>query len=479
MKDNVFTEDAALNSLPVQSAFYVAKRLTVQLTQVALDFGVYWVCLGLVLSLWTSIPGVLQVERKLFLSGVFLVCFAFNSLYEFKSWMFWDEMRAVLKASVTATVIVIVALFTLRLPFSRVAIFVSAALFAPSCLVGRYFFRRLLFGLGLLKTRILIIGAGKTGELYAKKIKEHSFMSCEVVGFLDDDAAKWGTTVVDVPVLGGVEDFAEIQQNLNVGEVVVAIPSSARDLRAHILDIAGMRVKRVSYIPDMYMLTTFTASMRDVDGVPVISSSRNPVNLIKTMMDWGGALIALFLFSPIFLYVAYRIKKDDGGSVFFTQTRMGHNMVPFTMYKFRTMVPNAEQKLKEMLKDETLRQEYEISFKLKNDPRVTKIGHFLRKSSLDELPQLFNVLKGEMSLVGPRPFVPWEIETRYGEMARQIYSVKPGLTGLWQVSGRNDILDYQQSKDLDLYYTRNWSLWLDIVILFRTIQIIINADGAY
>jgi undecaprenyl-phosphate galactose phosphotransferase len=196
-------------------------------------------------------------------------------------------------------------------------------------------------------------------------------------------------------------------------------------------------------------------------------------------MNFGGALAALILFSPVFLYVAWKIKKEDGGSVFFIQTRIGHNMVPFRMYKFRTMIPDAERKLAEILKDEAVQKEYEIAFKLKDDPRVTKAGHFLRKTSLDELPQLLNVLKGEMSLVGPRPFVPWEIEPRYGEIARQIYSVKPGLTGLWQVSGRNNISDYQQSKELDLYYIRNWSPWLDVVILFRTVQILINADGAY
>jgi undecaprenyl-phosphate galactose phosphotransferase len=233
----------------------------------------------------------------------------------------------------------------------------------------------------------------------------------------------------------------------------------------------------------MYMLTTFSASIRDLDGLLVVSASQGSTNFwkntIKYIMNFGGALIALIFFSPIFLYIAYKIKKEDGGSVFFTQTRMGYNMVPFTMYKFRTMVPNAEKKLAEILKDEAVKKEYEIAFKLKNDPRITQIGHFLRKSSLDELPQLFNVLKGEMNLVGPRPFVPWEIEPRYGEMAQLIYSVKPGLTGLWQVSGRNDIPDYQQSKELDLYYVRNWTLWLDIVILFRTVQILINADGAY
>ncbi|MDR2136900.1 MAG: hypothetical protein LBO68_01305, partial [Synergistaceae bacterium] len=273
MKDKIFAQDAAaLDSLPFYAALRIAKRLTVQLTQIALDFAIYWTCLGLVLYFWASPPGIFWFERKLFLCGVYLVCFAFNSLYEFRSWMFWDELWAVLKASLTAMVIVIVSLFTLKLPFSRAAVFISTALFVPSCLLGRYLFRRLAFAWGFLKTHILLIGAGKTGELYAKKVMEHSFMSCEIMGFLDDDTTKRRTTEADLPVLGGVEDFAKVQQNLNVEEVVVAIPSGARELLARILDIVGMRVKRVSYIPDMYMLTTFSASIRDLEGLPLISA---------------------------------------------------------------------------------------------------------------------------------------------------------------------------------------------------------------
>jgi undecaprenyl-phosphate galactose phosphotransferase len=308
-------------------------------------------------------------------------------------------------------------------------------------------------------------------------------MGCKVVGFIDDDPVKVGGTVDGIPVVGRVEDFHSIRQKLNVDEVVVAIPSANRDLRVRILDIVEMSVKRVSFIPDMYMLMTFSATMRDIDGLPVISSSQgllNPVNrLIKNMTDYVGGLFALILFSPVFLYVAWKIKRDDGGDVFFKQDRVGRNMSLFKVYKFRTMINNAEKMLPELLKDEKTRQEYEIAFKLKEDPRVTKAGRFLRRSSLDELPQLFNVLKGQMSLIGPRPFVPQEIETRYGDAAGQVYRVKPGLTGLWQVSGRNDIMDFNHSRDLDLYYIHNWSVWLDMVIIMRTVQILINTHGAY
>jgi undecaprenyl-phosphate galactose phosphotransferase len=483
VKSHEAVHDISVTPISFYTFLDMVRRLSLMAGQIVVDAAIYWACLNFAASFWDIGMSDLWGERKLFFCGVFLICFFFNSLYQFKSWMFWDEMREVLKSSVTALLLIVTYLFALKLPLSRLLVFTNAALFAPTSLLGRYFFRRAAVAAGFLKTPVLIVGAGKTGELYAKKVAEHPFMGCEVIGFLDDDPAKTGSRVAGVPVLGGLEDFAEVQRDTGAEEVVVAISTASRELLARVLDVVGMRVKRVSYIPDMYMLTTFSASMRDVDGVPVVTASQGSTNLwshtVKNIMNFAGALIALVLFSPIFLYIAYRIKKEDGGPVFFTQTRTGYNMTPFTMYKFRTMIPGAERKLAEVLKDEAVKKEYEIAFKLKNDPRVTRIGHFLRKSSLDELPQLFNILKGEMSLVGPRPFVPWEIEPRYGEAARKIYSVKPGLTGLWQVSGRNDIVDYQYSKELDLYYIRNWSLWLDIVIVFRTVQVLLNADGAY
>jgi len=151
------------------------------------------------------------------------------------------------------------------------------------------------------------------------------------------------------------------------------------------------------------------------------------------------------------------------------------------MYKFRTMVPNAEQKLQEMLeKDEKLREEFYKNFKLKDDPRITKIGNFLRKSSLDEFPQFLNVIKGDMSIVGPRPVVKKEVDMYYGkEVAQRVFTVKPGITGMWQANGRSDVEDYDERISLDLYYIRNWSLWLDIVIILKTIKSVLNRSGAY
>ena len=475
----------------VSSADYLAlaisldsiKRLLLTAAQVTLDMAIYWTCLEAAQIFWGAKIPPLWVEREIFFCGVFLICFCFRSLYAFRTWMFWDEMREVLKASTAAMLVIVTYLFVFKLQISRLIMVAAVVLFVPMCLFARYCVRRLAVALGFLRVAVLVIGAGKAGELYARKVARHPFMGCQVVGFLDDDPRKLDYRVMDIPVLGRLEDFEEATCGLDVDEVIVAISTARRDLLARILNIVEMRVKRVSYIPDMYMLTTFSATMRDIDGLPMISTSQgllNPMNrLLKGVMDYCGAVVALILFSPLFLFVAWKIKKDDGGEVLFKNDRIGQNLSLFKMCKFRTMVPNAEKILEKLLEDEERRKEFEVAFKFKEDPRITKAGYFLRKTSLDELPQLFNVLRGEMSLVGPRPILKEEIALYYGEdTARQIMHLKPGITGFWQVSGRSDV-DFQQRIELNLYYIRNWSPWLDIVILFRTVQVLLNADGAY
>ena len=200
----------------------------------------------------------------------------------------------------------------------------------------------------------------------------------------------------------------------------------------------------------------------------------------KRLFDIAFSSAALLCLSPVFLIVSLLIKvKSPNGPIFFGHQRIGKDGKFFRVYKFRTMVPDAEKRLKELLdKDEETRKEFEQDFKLKNDPRIISgVGHFLRKSSLDELPQFFNSLIGNMSVVGPRPIVEDEIE-KYGKYAKKLLSVKPGVTGLWQVSGRNDI-DYNERVSLDMEYIDNQSFWLDIKIIIKTVQVMIFRKGAY
>lgn len=185
------------------------------------------------------------------------------------------------------------------------------------------------------------------------------------------------------------------------------------------------------------------------------------------------------MISPLLLWIAYRIKKEDPGPLIFAHKRIGKNGKPFSCYKFRTMVVNSDEILARYLADNPqAKEEWENNFKLKDDPRVTSIGKFLRKSSLDELPQIFNVLKGEMSLVGPRPVVQEELNRYYLDATREYCSVRPGITGLWQVSGRNDV-SYSERVAMDICYVREHSLWMDIVILYKTIGVVLGKKGAY
>jgi Undecaprenyl-phosphate galactose phosphotransferase WbaP len=199
--------------------------------------------------------------------------------------------------------------------------------------------------------------------------------------------------------------------------------------------------------------------------------------LIKRLFDISVSALLLLLLSPLFAYLIVRI-KTDGGPAFFAHERIGLDGKPFPCYKFRTMVPNAAEVLERLLREnEQARREWDETFKLKEDPRVTKIGAFLRRTSLDELPQLWNVLIGQMSLVGPRPIVEAELE-RYGDDAFYYLEARPGITGVWQVSGRSDT-DYDFRVYLDAWYVKNWSLWYDIVILVKTIRVVLNRAGAY
>lgn len=202
-------------------------------------------------------------------------------------------------------------------------------------------------------------------------------------------------------------------------------------------------------------------------------------NLVKNVFDFSLTAVGTICISPLLIYIAYRIKKEDPGPIFFAHERIGKNGKPFPCYKFRSMVTNSQEMLQQYLADNpAAKEEWEREFKLKNDPRVTPIGKILRRTSLDELPQIFNVLRGEMSLVGPRPVIQEELDKYYGETAKLYCTVKPGITGLWQVSGRSDTT-YDERVAMDESYINNRSLLGDIVILWKTIGVVALKKGAY
>ena len=243
-------------------------------------------------------------------------------------------------------------------------------------------------------------------------------------------------------------------------------------------------VKRISFIPDMGKMPLATLDVESlIDGHIVTFSFRNNLaqwynRFLKRVFDIVCTVIGLICISPILAGIAIWIYKDSPGPVIFKHRRVGKDGKEFPCYKFRSMCVDADVKLKELLEnDPEARAEWEKDFKLKNDPRITRSGAFLRRTSLDELPQLFNVLKGEMSLVGPRPIIRDEVP-KYGKFIDDFYMVRPGVTGMWQTSGRSDV-SYDERVQMDTWYVRNWNVWFDIVLIWRTIGVVLGKKGAY
>ncbi|PZA06869.1 MULTISPECIES: undecaprenyl-phosphate galactose phosphotransferase WbaP [unclassified Meiothermus] len=328
---------------------------------------------------------------------------------------------------------------------------------------------------------VLVLGAGQTGEAVVRVLRKQPALGLKPVALLDDDPAKQGREVERVPVVGGLERAGEFAR-MGVRHAVVAMPGVGRGRLLELLERHGMDFPHLILIPDLFGLSSLWVTSRDLGGVLGLEVRQKLLlpgpRLVKRAMDLG--LVMVFAL-PLLLLVALLgllIRLDSPGSLFYGHSRLGLAAIRFRAWKFRSMVQDADRKLAEYLeRHPELRAEWERDQKLKNDPRITRVGKLLRKTSLDELPQLWNVLKGEMSLVGPRPIVEEEVG-RYGPLFALYTKVRPGLTGLWQVSGRNDTT-YDERVAMDAYYVRNWSPWLDLYILARTVWVVLFGKGAY
>ena len=328
---------------------------------------------------------------------------------------------------------------------------------------------------------VMVLGAGKTGEMVVKTLKQRPSIGLKPVLVLDDDPQKHGL-LHGVPVVGGVRLAPVLARSRKIPYAIVAMPGVKRDRLLKILERYGTAFAHLLIIPDLFEFSSLWVSAKDMGGILGLEVRQRLLmpgpRLAKFSIDLAATLVGGLLLLPLIVAIAILIKLDSPGSIFYLQTRIGQGGKRFKAWKFRTMVPDAAKSLQDYLeKHPELQDAWEKDHKLRRDPRVTRIGSFLRRTSLDELPQLWNILRGEMSLVGPRPIVDEEIE-RYGNKFPLYTKVIPGLTGLWQVSGRNNIT-YQERVNLDAYYVRNWSVWLDIYILTRTIWVVVTGEGAY
>ena len=330
---------------------------------------------------------------------------------------------------------------------------------------------------------VIFVGAGKTAERALHYFQDDLGYRYHVMGFLDDNPIS--DKIPDkYKLLGKISEAEKVVENSHVQNVIITAPGMERDKLQQLITTVQPHVRNLSYVPDLIgtpmmgveAQVLFTEEILMLHLRNNLAMRRNKI--YKRIFDLVCTICGGLLILPIIAVVALLVAIDNKGNVIFAHRRIGKDGKEFPCYKFQSMVPNAQEILQDYLaKNPEARKEWEESFKLTNDPRVTKLGGFLRKTSLDELPQLWNVIKGDMSLVGPRPIVKKEIE-RYGEYFREYAMVLPGITGMWQASGRSDTT-YEERVEMDTWYVRNWSVWLDIMYLAKTFTAVIFGKGAY
>jgi len=409
-------------------------------------------------------------------------------------WSLLSEARDLAKATLVALALTLSVLFlTHQDAVSRV--FLAALFIAQPAvtLAGRGALR---FWFDVMRRRgvntnyMLVVGVGRLAQEFADRVEAHQTLGLRVVGHLTlpadrrRSAAKGaqssqtdaGESVVTRPVLGSVDDMADVFRVMTVDEVAVCLPPGAGKLLDPIVSIAAEEGKTVRVPSDPREELLGNALVEDFDGLvvrSVIHDSHRDLELaLKRVLDIVGAVAGLIFLSPLLIGTALAIRLRDGSPILFRQVRIGRHGRPFTICKFRTMELDAEERYGELSASSDTKG---AAFKMRDDPRVTRLGRFLRSSSIDELPQLINVLRGEMSLVGPRPAPPREVD-HYDMWHRRRLSMRPGITGLWQITARLDE-HFDDRAQLDLKYIDQWSLWTDLTILVRTVPALLLERG--
>ncbi len=422
------------------------------------------------------------------LLGLFLVGYALCGLYPGRPLIPGaavaqaEELRRFTLASTIVTAILV----TLALSFGRIS-FTPPALALPlglwlsilvSLPVGRCLLRMALARSQWWGYPVVIFGAGQTGQVVIAALKRRPELGLRPVAVLDDDPAKWGE-IAGVPVIGSLDRAKDLTQRFDVPYAIMAMPGMTRQQTSRFVRNHGnlFRCWLVISAP-ANSFPTLWVSNRELWKL-ARSPGQSPVAIRRWRFKRFGdlALVALggIVAFPLMAAIAILVKLDSPGPVFFVQKRPGRFGRPFFIYKFRTMHVDAEQRLDELAPDQ--RAEFEAHGKIKRDPRVTRVGRWLRRTSLDELAQLINILRGEMSLVGPRPYLDCQLP-RMNHHRDVVFLAPPGITGLWQISGRSETT-LEERMALDAFYVRNWSIWTDIAILARTVLHVLLGRGAY
>lgn len=362
--------------------------------------------------------------------------------------------------------------------FSRLIFGLSWLLSLVFVLLGRASLRgirRFIWAHGYGKTRILFLGTGKLAEQALDVLLASP--QFKVIGVLSEKRTT-KKTVKGIKILGTFKNFEAILKKEGVDEVFLATDHSSEDLTIPLITTAQVYHKDFRFLPDELALDLAAVRTTTIKGLPVISLLNTRLDgwglVIKTFFDYLLATLGLIILSPILLVISLSIWfKDRKAPIFYGSPRVGKKGKVFNCYKFRTMVPDAEDQKAKLLKKN--QRKGGVLFKIENDPRITKLGAFLRQYSLDELPQLWNIVKGDMSLIGPRPHLPEEVK-KYPRMDLQLLTIKPGLSGFSQINGRSD-LSFEEEVNYEMFYMKNWSPWLDVVIFFKSIWVIFEGDN--
>ena len=415
---------------------------------------------------------------------IYLVFMNVFQLYT-RQMQFWRVIANTFKANLYAILTGVLLMYVVQIAGTTSRLYTAFLWIIAFFLIilFRYIVKKIATRCGFLGEPVLLMGAGKTAEIVLDHISKDTGLSYRFIGYLEDNKPN-PTVAAMLPHLGSFAEAAAVIRKTGVQCVMVIAPGLTQQQIQNIIYDLQPLVRKISFIPDLGTLPLSTMDIESlVDGHVVLFRMRNNLKnkwnrAIKFVFDMILTVIGGIVIFPILLLIALWIKMDSPGPIIFSQKRVGQHGKEFNCYKFRTMCTDAKEKLEELLKkDSEARKEWKENFKLKNDPRVTSSGKFLRSTSLDELPQIFNVLKGEMSLVGPRPIISQEIHY-YGKFIEDYYMVRPGITGMWQTSGRSDT-GYDLRVQMDTWYVRNWDFWFDIVLLWRTMKVVINREGAY
>jgi exopolysaccharide biosynthesis polyprenyl glycosylphosphotransferase len=391
------------------------------------------------------------------------------------------EYARIFNASTLGLLLVIVLTFILPdFVIARGWLLLAWASVATLTIAWRFIARRIVYGLrarGRLFQRVLILGANVEGRAVAQQLASSPRAGVQIVGFVDDTLAPGTPVLPEAPVLGSTLAFEALVEQYDIDGAIIADTEMVRErLSAVYGAMDALRRLDVCLAPGLFELLTIGVQVREQGSVPLLNLNKSRITglhaVSKALIDRCGALAGLITLSPLLLIIAVLVRLESPGPAIYRRRVVGVDNKPFDAFKFRTMRSDGDALL-----TPALRRELSETGKLKDDPRITRLGHFLRRTSIDELPQLLNVLLGQMSLVGPRMLTAEELR-HFGRWRHNLVTVRPGLTGLWQISGRSN-LGYEDRVRLDMHYIRNYSIWLDLYIIYRTVAVVVTGHGAF